>query len=119
MKIALVLMTVAVLLLGGQVIAQELRAAKPKLAPGTGVSWVGATKVEVIGAAFPTLPAPYVSIDLKTALGQDGTTPDNQARASLVQRATLSVAEAEALRSALDEWLADPSTTQTLLVKGY
>lgn len=93
----------------------------PKLPPvnGSGSGWVGSAELEIIGAAFATLPEPYVSVQIKTTAALDGVPVTAEARTSSTQRVTLSVAEATALRDALDAWLANPTTTTTLAAKSY
>lgn len=81
--------------------------------------WVATTNLEIIGAGFPTLPEPYVSVKLSTGVALDGVPVTAEARAATTQRVTLSVAEATALRDALAAWLANPTVTTTLLAKGY
>lgn len=103
-----------------QALPAEPRA--PKRQPidyGSTQTWVVSTSLEVIGAAFPTLPEPYVSVELRTVAALDGAQPDQDARSVTNQRVTLSVAEAAALRDALDAWLANPTTTTTLAAKAY
>ncbi len=118
MKTALVMMTMAAVLLAGVVISQagELKRQAPQGEPGR----VGAytMDLEVIGAAFPTLPESYVSIRLKTVLWR-GTGPQNESYSVGNQRVTIPLEDARRLRDALDEWLSDPSVTTTLLQKAY
>lgn len=87
-------------------------------APAGGAAWVNSSVLEIIGASFPTLPEPYVSISIASVAAIDGA-PASEARTVANQRVTMTAAEAALLRDALDAWLANPTTTQTLLVKSY
>jgi hypothetical protein len=95
----------------------------PKLAPlappasGAG-AWVNSGRLEIIGATFPTLPEPYVSVNIVNVAAIDGA-PQAESRVVSNQRVSITLAEAALLRDALDAFIANPSSTQTLLVKRY
>jgi len=115
-----VLFAVGVLMvMASQARPAEMRAPKrAPIAPTQGATWVNSSTLEIIGASFPTLPEPYVSISIASVAAIDGA-PASEARTVANQRVTMTVAEAAQLRDALDAWLANPNSTQTLMVKGY
>jgi hypothetical protein len=82
-------------------------------------TWAGSASLEIIGAAFPTLPEPYVSIQIRVVSGNGEGSPASEARVTATPRVTMTVAEAAALRDALDAWLSNPTTTSTLMAKTY
>ncbi len=99
------------------------KAAAPKRMPpvveGDGAAWAVASVLEIVGAAFPTLPEPYVSVQIKTTTALDGAPVGAESRSVNTQRVTMTPAEARALGEALIAWADDPSSTTTLLAKSY
>lgn len=112
-----VVLILAVALAGRAVVAGELETVRRR-APAA-CSVVSTARLEVVGAAFPTLPAPYVSIELVDVLTRQCGGPSQEALAKTSARRTLTVAQSRALGEALIAFADDPTSTTTILSLVY
>lgn len=78
-------------------------------------AWQARITLEVIGAVFPTLPEPYVSVELRSQVFDPTHPPHDEAKAAAAHRMTLTRDEARSLGLALVAFADNtPASTVTL-----